>query len=121
VINVRRVYDVEREGEGVRFLVDRLWPRGVSKASLSYQAWLREVAPSDALRRWFGHDPERWDEFQLRYAAELDGKERSWQPILDAAKRGDVTLLYGARDREHNNALALKQYLEKKLTDQSKA
>lgn len=121
VINVRRVYDKEREGEGVRFLVDRLWPRGVSKRSLGHHDWLREVAPSHELRRWFRHDPDKWDEFQRRYAAELDEKEGLWQPILEAAKQGDVALLYAARDTERNNAVALKQYLEKKLSDQSQA
>jgi uncharacterized protein YeaO (DUF488 family) len=121
VINVRRVYDKEREAEGVRFLVDRLWPRGVSKASLGHHEWLRDVAPSHELRRWYGHDPDKWDEFQRRYAAELDEKEVLWQPILEAARQGDVTLLYSSREREHNNAVALKRYLEKKLSDQSQA
>ena len=121
MIKVRRVYDPEEQGEGARFLVDRLWPRGVSKGSLDYQAWLKEVAPSDELRRWYGHDPEKWEEFQRRYAAELDGKKESWQPLVEAARRGDVTLLYSAKERQHNNAVALKRYLEQQLSEDSGA
>jgi uncharacterized protein YeaO (DUF488 family) len=120
MIKVRRVYDKELEGEGVRFLVDRLWPRGVSKVSLGDHKWLREVAPSNELRHWYRHDPDKWDEFQQRYAAELDEKEDLWQPILEAARQGDVTLLYSSREREHNNAVALKRYLERKLSDERK-
>jgi uncharacterized protein YeaO (DUF488 family) len=121
MIKVRRVYDPEEQAEGARFLVDRLWPRGVSKVSLGEHEWLRDVAPSDELRHWYGHDPDKWEEFQRRYAAELDEKEDLWQPILEAARQGDVTLLYSSKEREHNNAVALKRYLEKKLSDQSKA
>ena len=76
------------------------------------QAWLKDVAPSDSLRRWFGHDPLKWSEFQKRYRAELDGNPNAWKPILEAAKHADVTLLYSARDTEHNNAIALMLYLE---------
>jgi uncharacterized protein YeaO (DUF488 family) len=119
MIRVRRVYDPGEQGEGARFLVDGLWPRGLSKESLDYQAWLKEVAPSAELRRWFAHDPERWEEFQRRYAAELDEKRESWRPLMEAARRGDVTLLYAARDRAHNNALALKRYLEQQWSDDS--
>lgn len=121
MIRVRRVYDAEQEGEGVRFLVDGLWPRGVSKETLDYRAWLKDVAPSAELRRWFAHDPEKWGEFQRRYAAELETKKESWQPLLEAAGRGDVTLLYAARDRQHNNAVALKKYLEQQLSEDSGA
>ncbi len=121
VIRLRRVYEAEEEDEGVRFLVDRLWPRGLSKDSLSYQAWLKDIAPSDGLRRWFAHQPEKWEEFQRRYAAELDAKKESWEPLVEAARRGDVTLLFAAKDREHNNAAALKRYLEQQLSDDSGA
>jgi uncharacterized protein YeaO (DUF488 family) len=121
MIRVRRVYDPEEQGEGARFLVDGLWPRGVRKASLDYQAWLKEVAPSAELRHWFAHDPEKWEEFQRRYTAELDEKRESWQPLMEAARRGDVTLLYGARDRTHNNAVALKRYLQQHLSDDKEA
>ena len=121
MIKVRRVYDREERGEGARFLVDRLWPRGVSKETLDYQAWLKEVAPSDELRRWFAHDPEKREEFQRRYAAELDAKKESWQPLVEAARRGDVTLLYSAKERQHNNAVALKHYLEQRLSEHNGA
>ena len=121
MIKVRRVYDSEEKEEGTRFLVDRLWPRGVSKESLGHQAWLRDVAPSDELRHWYAHDPAKWEEFQRRYAEELDGKEESWQPLVEAGRRGDVTLLYATRERERNNAVALKQYLQDKLSKDSDA
>jgi uncharacterized protein YeaO (DUF488 family) len=79
------------------------------------------VAPSDELRHWYGHDPEKWEEFQRRYAAELDGNEESWRPLADAAKGGNVTLLYSAKERQHNNAVALKQYLEQQSSEDSRA
>lgn len=115
MINLRRVYEPPRPGEGARYLVERLWPRGLSKEALQLDGWLREVAPSDALRRWFAHDPARWDEFRRRYFEELDRRPEAWQPLLEAARRGPVTLLFSARDPEHNNAVALKQYLEARL------
>lgn len=117
-IHVQRVYEDgagPRAGGGARFLVDRLWPRGKRKDALALDGWLREVAPSDRLRQWFKHDPSRWDEFVRRYDAELDAQPEAWEPLLDAASHGDVTLLFGAKDEEHNNAVALKQYLERKL------
>jgi uncharacterized protein YeaO (DUF488 family) len=88
----------------------------VKREALDLDGWLKDVAPSDALRRWFGHDPARWDEFRRRYFTELDGKSEAWRPILEAARRGNVTLLYSARDAEHNNAVALKAYLEEQPT-----
>lgn len=115
MIRVKRVYDSPEAGDGTRFLVERLWPRGMKKESLRMDAWLKEVAPSDALRRWFGHDPAKWEEFQRRYRAELDAKPQAWRPILEAARLGAVTLLFSARDVEHNNAVTLKAYLEKRL------
>jgi uncharacterized protein YeaO (DUF488 family) len=113
MIHLRRVYDPPGADEGPRFLVERLWPRGVTKAALHLDGWLKEVAPTAALRRWFGHDPAKWDEFQRRYFAELEGRPEAWRPIVDAARRGSVTLLYSARDTAHNNAVALKAYLER--------
>ena len=113
MVAVKRVYEPAVPGDGTRFLVERLWPRGVRKESLQHAGWLKDVAPSDELRRWFGHDPAKWDEFCHRYWAELDSRKAAWHPILEAARRGRVTLLYSARDTEHNNALALKTYLEK--------
>jgi uncharacterized protein YeaO (DUF488 family) len=112
VIKVKRTYDPPESGDGARFLVDRLWPRGVKKEDLQLDAWLKDVARSDKLRRWFGHDPAKWEEFQRRYFAELDGKAQALRPIQDAARQGNVTLLYSARDMEHNNAVALRAYLE---------
>jgi uncharacterized protein YeaO (DUF488 family) len=85
----------------------------VTKEALRIEGWLKDVAPSDDLRKWFGHEPAKWDEFRRRYFAELDAKPEAWQPILKAARRGNVTLLYSARDTEHNNSVALKEYLEK--------
>jgi uncharacterized protein YeaO (DUF488 family) len=113
-IEVARVYDRDAVPEGRRFLVERLWPRGVRRDDLRLEAWLRDVAPSAELRRWFGHDPQRWAEFRRRYAAELDAAPAAWQPLLDAARSDPVVLLYSARDREHNNALALRDYLLKR-------
>ena len=110
-IHVARVYDRESLPEGRRFLVERLWPRGVRREDLELDDWLRQVAPSTELRRWFGHDPERWEEFRRRYAAELDASPDAWQPLLDAARTGPVVLLFSARDEEHNNAVALRDYL----------
>ncbi len=115
MIGIKRVYEQAESTDGQRYLVDRMWPRGVKKDSLDMQAWLKEAAPSNDLRKWFGHDPQRWDEFRARYFQELDAEPQSWQPLLEAAQRGDVTLLYAARDTEHNNAVALREYLERKL------
>jgi uncharacterized protein YeaO (DUF488 family) len=115
MIKIHRVYETQGDEAKAHFLVERLWPRGIRKETLHMDAWLREVAPSNQLRRWFGHDPARWEEFQQRYTAELDAHPAAWQPIVEAARRGDVSLLYSARDTQHNNAMALKAYLEKQL------
>lgn len=115
MIRVKRVYDAPAPDDGTRFLVDRLWPRGVSRGTLQISAWLKDAAPSHALRRWFGHDATRWQEFQERYFAELDSRPQAWQPILEAARCGTVTLVYSARDADHNQAVALKSYLEQQL------
>ena len=115
MIQIKRVYDLPAKDDGARFLVDRLWPRRIKKEALPVKAWCKEVAPSEDLRRWFSHDPGKWKEFQRRYRAELAGNPGAWQPLLDAAQRGNVTLLYSARDTEHNNAVALKSYLEERL------
>ena len=111
VITLARVYDHEGVGGGPRFLVERLWPRGVRRADLQLDDWLPDVGPSTGLRKWFGHDPRRWDEFRQRYAAELDRHPETWRPLHEAAAAGDVTLLYSSRDTEHNNAVALRDYL----------
>jgi uncharacterized protein YeaO (DUF488 family) len=110
-----RVYDDERGGGRARFLVERLWPRGVRRADLRLDDWLRDVAPSPELRRWFGHDPSKWAEFRRRYFDELDRHPEAWRPLRDAAAAGDITLLYSSRDLEHNNAVALAEYLVARL------
>ncbi len=117
MIHIKRIYEGTEAVEGEPILVDHLWPRGIKKEAV--QHWNREVAPSDALRKWFGHEPTWWEEFQRRYFAELDEKPEGWEPLLQAAKEGDITLLYSARDTEHNNAVALKKYLDKKLKRKS--
>ena len=115
MIRLKRVYEPARPADGKRFLVERLWPRGIKKEALRLDAWLPEVAPTPALRKWFHHDPARWAEFQERYRAELDARPDTWAVLLDAARKDTVTLLFSARDVEHNNAVALKLYLEAKL------
>ncbi len=116
MIRLKRVYDPPARTDGKRFLVDRLWPRGMKKEALPLDGWLTEVAPSAAPRRWYAHDTAKWTEFRRRYFAELDRQPEAWQPILDAARRGNVTLLYSARDMEHNSAVALKAYLDVRRT-----
>ena len=115
MLKTKRVYESAKTSDGVRFLVERLWPRGNKKEELKMKAWLKDVAPSPELRKWFGHDPDNWREFQKRYRAELKSNPEAWKPILEAAKQGDVTLLYSARDTEHNSALLLQQFLEEHL------
>lgn len=117
VIKIKRVYDHSANDGGPLFLVDRLWPRGIRKDALNDVDWVRDVAPSSELRKWFGHDPEKWQEFKSRYFRELDSHPETWQKILAAARKGQVTLLYGAKDTEHNQAVALKAYLEKMLNN----
>ena len=115
MLKTKRVYESAETSDGTRFLVDRLWPRGIKKESLNMQAWLKDIAPSPELRKWFAHDPSKWQEFQGRYRAELESNPEAWKPILEAAKHGDVTLLYSARDPEHNSALLLKSFLEEHM------
>lgn len=114
MILVKRVYDPPSNTDGARFLVDKLWPRGLKKSDVKMKAWLKDVAPSTALRQWFHHEPEKWPEFRRRYLHEIKCHEESLKPLLEAAAAHDVTLLFSARDAEHNNAVALKEYLEKK-------
>jgi uncharacterized protein YeaO (DUF488 family) len=115
VITLARVYDDGERGKGPGFLIERLWPRGVRRADLKLTDWLKNVAPSDELRRWFGHEPEKWVEFRRRYFAELDEHPEAWSPLRDAAATQDITLLYSSRDAEHNNAVALRDYLTARL------
>ena len=115
MLRVKRVYESTAADDGARFLVERLWPRGMKKEKLKMDAWLKDVAPSADLRRWFGHDPLKWKEFQQRYRAELHKVPDSWRPIVDAGKQGNVTLLYSASDTEHNSALVLKSFVERQI------
>lgn len=114
MIYLRRVYDKPGAQEGTRFLVERLWPRGIRKTELQIDGWQKEAGPSTELRKWFNHDPQKWQEFQRKYFAELNTRPDSWEPIWKAAKHGIVTLLYSSHDTEHNNAVALKKYLEER-------
>ena len=110
-LRLKRTYDPATRNDGQRILVERLWPRGMRKSALEADAWLKEVAPSTELRRWFAHRPERWEEFRRRYREELDAKPDAWVSILDRGQRGTVTLLYSAHDVLHNGALVLRDYL----------
>jgi uncharacterized protein YeaO (DUF488 family) len=112
VIRLKRAYDPASRADGTRFLVERLWPRGIAKKDLPVDAWLKEAGPSTELRKWFSHDPEKWAEFCRRYFRELDTRPEAWRPIASAAHRGTVTLVYSSHDTQHNNALALQQYLK---------
>lgn len=117
MIAIARVYDAPRKAakSGSRYLVERLWPRGMKKESLQIDGWLKDVAPSAVLRKWYSHEVKRWPEFRKRYLAELRANPEAWQPLLEAARRGNVTLLYAARDTEHNSALLLRAFLNSKL------
>lgn len=115
MIRVKRVYDPHVPEDGLRFLVDRLWPRGMKKENLQMAGWLKDAAPSDALRHWFGHDPAKWEEFRRRYDAELEANSETWRPLLEMARKQDITLLYSAHDIEHNNAVALRSFLERRM------
>lgn len=114
MIKLKRVYDSVSRTDGTRFLVERLWPRGLSKEDVHATAWLKEVGPSTELRQWFNHDPLKWSRFRTRYFRELDSRPDAWRPIVTAAKRGTVTLLYSSHDEKHNNAIALQEYLRAK-------
>jgi uncharacterized protein YeaO (DUF488 family) len=115
MINLKRVYDPPKKTDGKRFLVERLWPRGIKKENLKIDLWIKEVGPSTELRKWFSHDPTKWEEFQKKYIVELDAHPEAWSPIVEAMAKGAVTLIYSSRDTEHNNAVCLKNYLESKL------
>ena len=114
MITLKRAYDPVSRTDGTRFLVERLWPRGVAKTDLRIDAWLKDAGPSTELRKWFSHDPAKWTDFRRRYFRELDSRPEAWQPILSAARRGTVTLVYSSHDTHHNNAVALQQYVQTK-------
>ena len=113
-IRLKRAYEPPAPEDGRRFLVERLWPRGVRKADLQLDGWLKDVAPSRELRQWFGHDPKKWGEFQRRYRAELDSNEDAVQTLKQAIGKGKATLLYGAHDERHNQAVVLRDWLAAK-------
>lgn len=111
MIQLKRAYDASEADDGYRVLVDRLWPRGVSKEELEIDCWMKEVAPTDGLREWFGHDPEKWEEFRERYHEELRQKEEEVRVLREKDREGTLTLVYAARDPDNNNAVALKDHL----------
>lgn len=112
MIKLKRAYDPPGKEDGFRVLVDRVWPRGVSRDEAALDSWMKDVAPSDELRRWFDHDPEKWHEFRERYARELEEKEDAVESLREKARDGTLTLVYGARDRRHNQAVVLRDHLE---------
>jgi len=113
-VQIKRVYQPASPEDGYRVLVDRLWPRGLSKASLKLDEWIKEIAPSSELRRRFHHDESHWEEFQRRYFKELDNRSALVEQLIQRARVGNLTLLYAAKDEIHNNAMALRNYLERK-------
>jgi len=121
MIRIKRAYEPPAPDDGRRFLVDRLWPRGVKKEALALEMWAKEAAPSTALRQWYHHDLAKWDEFQARYTAELDANPAAWEPLLQAARQGTITLVYSSRDETHNQAVVLKRYLERQLERENPA
>ena len=116
MIHLHRVYDHETAPAGQQFLVERLCPRGIRKDSLHLSGWTKDAAPSSTLRRWFAHDVTKWPDFKTLYFAELESRPDAWQPLLFAASRGPVVFLYSSRDTTHNNAVALKSFIESKLS-----
>lgn len=115
MIKVERIYDNPRGNSSFRILVDRLWPRGLSKDKVKVDLWQKDIAPSNLLRKWFSHDERKWDEFKKRYFKELEKNSESVNMILDKVKQKSVTLLFGSKEEKFNNAMALKEYLEEKL------
>ena len=110
-LRLKRAYEQPDDADGLRILVDRLWPRGVTKAKAAIDEWIKEIAPSAALRQWFGHDPARWDAFRDRYRIELAGHPDLLDRLRDLARAGPVTLVYSARDEVHNDAVVLREVL----------
>ncbi|HWB94497.1 MAG TPA: DUF488 domain-containing protein [Puia sp.] len=111
-LKIKRVYEKPAKEDGTRILVDRLWPRGLTKEKARIDLWLKEIAPSTELRKWFGHEPDKWEEFQKRYRAELRTNKEQVSLLMEERKKGVVTLVYGAKDEEHNEALVLKNWLD---------
>jgi len=120
MIKTKRAYEKPAKEDGTRVLVDRLWPRGISKSAASVDEWLKEIAPSDGLRKWFHHDPSRWEDFRRRYTKELKGKKDLTKKLMDISRSGTLTLVYSARDEIHNQANVLKEFLENETVHQPK-
>jgi uncharacterized protein YeaO (DUF488 family) len=114
-IGLKRAYDAPATSDGWRVLVDRVWPRGITKDDLQVDAWLKDLAPSTDLRKWFGHDPKKWDEFKRRYSRELEQRSDALGQLAERAKVGRVTLVFGTKGTEQNNAVVLKEHLERQL------
>lgn len=114
MIKTKRVYEPYEPSDGKRFLIDRLWPRGIKKEELKIDGWLRDIAPSDQLRRWFSHDPSKWEEFKKRYLDEIENKS-DFKMLLELAKTDDITLVYSSREQVYNNANALKGFIEQNM------
>ena len=112
-VNLKRVYEKPAKEDGIRVLVDRLWPRGLTKQKAKIDLWLKDIAPSTELRKWFGHDPEKWKEFRKRYQKELKENKEQIEILKEQQKKGTVTLVYAARDQEHNEAIVLKELFSK--------
>lgn len=112
-VKLKRAYDTAVRSDGRRILVDRIWPRGVARETLRIKDWIKDVAPSTELRKWFGHAPARWPEFKRRYFRELDRHADVLAPLVEQSSAGTVTLVFAAKDADHNNAVALKEYLER--------
>ena len=120
MITLKRAYAPPSRADGTRVLVERLWPRGVSKAQLKVAHWFKDAGPTPQLRKWFSHDPGKWGLFRRRYFRELDSRPEAWRPILAAARRGRITLVYSSRDTVHNNAVALQEYLRRRVRPRSR-
>ena len=114
---MKRAYEEPEKSDGTRILIDRLWPRGLSKEKAKIDLWFKEIAPSTELRKWFGHDPDKWDEFRRRYKAELGMNKASVDELVGVLKRGRATLVYAARDEEHNDAVVLQEYLASRVAE----
>jgi len=114
MIKIKRIYDPPAEDDGFRILVDRLWPRGLTKEKAKADLWLKEIAPSDQLRKWYGHDPKKWAEFKKKYSKELDQKTDLIDQIVKKTKEGDLTFLFSSKEEKLNNAVALREYIETK-------
>lgn len=120
MIEIKRVYEDPADSDGFRILVDRLWPRGLTKEKAKVDLWLKDIAPSTELRKWFGHDPEKWQEFRVKYSHELEEKQELLNQLIELAEKQTVTLIYGARDKEHNEAEVLKEKINNQLKNNKK-